>query len=286
MLKEMALALVALSVLPGCFKEKILLNVHADRSGKIHVSQTCGESISALHLIGTIGRESEGACAHRALVDELACWNGIVGWRNEQSSVKDGIVSFEADGYFADLNALGRSEPGMGDQRFGARSLKADELEIRWTFKPTPAWTGDPYEKCCARVRMLEGFELTGEISVPGPVTHAETATAIGERGLAWTLASGEVLANEIRDYDKRIAAGELTADEAAAKLHASYAERQAVVRCRVTESAETRTRFGHRLEAVRKAYVGSPLEAEVEARKHERTPARIDESASYGVIR
>ncbi|HZU98079.1 MAG TPA: hypothetical protein VFF73_15355 [Planctomycetota bacterium] len=269
---KLVVALGALLACSGCFEEKVGVSLHADRSGKLHLVRRSGEALTLIQLLDASTPEEQRSCARKALVDELASWDGIAAWSDARYEVRDGRVETEATGWFVDANRVRSSEPGLGEHRLRVKTT-ASSLELAWTFALPESTREATLDHARVMVKALEGFELAGEIALPGPVTHAEGAT--GE-GPAWTIFSTRHVEGEIRDLEKRIAAGELTAEEAARKLHANHDEVTARVRCEVTETKSAAERFRVVLDEAKNAWESSELRADVEARRSERVSREI----------
>ncbi len=272
------LALALLAATPGCFEEKLAVAVHGDGSGQVELRRRFGANLSALHFLGADDDDARRAKVRDELVEQLACWEGVSAWTDARVEARGDRAEVSARGWFENVNRLRCSEPGVGEHRFGARRT-GGVLELEWTFTPPPGARVASLRQARAMTSTLEGLEILGAMVLPGEVTRAEGATRDGARGPEWMLVSMSELAAEIADLEKRIAAGELTGDGAAAMLDATYFSRKATVRCRVRETASELEGFRSEARGARRAYDASPLRKEIEARKRERAAERGEDA-------
>jgi hypothetical protein len=276
---SLAVAFAVLVLVPGCFEERIAVSLHASRAGKIHVSKRSGEALALLQMLGAKSEDEKRARARSVLVDELACWDGVAAWTNERAALAGDRVEIQADAYFEDVNAVARIEPGVGDQRFKATAIDGS-FELAWTLEPAKVWTAGTLERSKACAKALDGLEIVGEIQMPGPVTHGEGATREIEAHPSWMLVSAKELSNEIADYEKRVAAGDLSEPGAAKALQTNYAARTARVTCRVTEPSSALGAFESELRAAEESYGAGELKKEIEERRAERPRPPVREAS------
>ncbi|MBI3723659.1 hypothetical protein HY251_06855 [bacterium] len=277
--RRFPLGLVALLSIScaGCFEQKVSVSVNADRSGKVHVWRHSTKALSELELLGA--EESElAALSRQSLVTELVCWEGVSAWVHERSEVRDGRVELEADGYFEDVNLLARKEPCVGEHRFRMRE-SGNEIVLEWTFHPSKEWNKGDLSHCRAAAGALEGFEIQGEISMPGMLLSSEGATPSTDRKATWTCVSGSAIEREISDLEARVRGGDLTSEEAARRLHESYSQRKATLRCRMSDRGAAGGELEAERDAARKAFEGSSLKRELEDRR--RAPPPVDDDAA-----
>lgn len=259
--------LAALSVLvaAGCFEERLELSLHGDGSGVLHVHRRSGEALSTYQLMDAESDAERGALAREALVEQLACWDGVAAWTNARSEVRDDRVEVWADAYFEDVNQLRCSEPAVGEHSFRS-TTRGSTRELEWTFALPRA--ARPSSLAHARETItpgLAGLEILGEVVMPGSVTAASGATREGVRGPAWSILSLTAIEGELSDFEKRVRAGELTSGAAAAWIFERHSPVRAVIRSDDASSPSELEKLGAERRAAVESHGASELRRAIE---------------------
>src|SRR5712664_48760 len=92
----------------GCLEEKDTLTVYPSGAGTIHLYTKYGEQMSGM-VTGFAEKGKEKEAVEAPFYKELARWHGVSAWSPVSMSLVNGLITYEATGYFehvADLKKI------------------------------------------------------------------------------------------------------------------------------------------------------------------------------------
>jgi hypothetical protein len=279
--------LASLLVVGGCIDEKDTLTVYPNGSGKLHLKQTLGKQMSQVMLMfAGKDADSQKEAAKKALYKELSSWEGTCAWTDLAGSVDAGKVSMEATAYFDDVSKLKKLSDNS-TETFAWTKNADGTFTLEWNVKNEG--TSQKPEKNLldeetpkqdqvkSFLDLMKDLRMEHEVVMPGAVTDATGCKDKKDRSASGVLSGEDLgpmfkdLVAKIDDYKKKVAAGEMTKENASAELK-SKSKSLGLNNVKVTAKAgDTDAEFGEfakALEAAKKAYPGSETETLVKDAK------------------
>jgi hypothetical protein len=284
-------------VTTGCIEETMNIELQPDGSGKVQVERTLGKQLSGFLLMAPDGPRSNAA-------EAMAKWEGIEAWTDVKAgSTEDGRVTFKATGWFTDLSKVrqdsDRSSTSFELERSGGVlkvGVDAQQAEGGEEAGPGPGQQKKslfehPPEQLPMIKEMTKGM-LSGmmggfktELNVVLPAAPSEVAGFTKDAENAQKVGmvhTGEsigklidVMFEEAEKIRPQVDAGELTVEEADAKLKEQMEGRIKTLfgpysaSCSV-EGLGPDAAFTEAFAAAKKAWAESEWRAEVEQAKAE----------------
>lgn len=227
LLMLLAVAAILLCI-TGCLEEKETLTVYPSGAGTIHVYQRLGEQLSQM-ITSFAPKDKKTEGIEEGFYKELAKWQGVTAWSPVRATLENGRVTYEATGYFDNVNALKKTD-GDSVQSVTWTSNPGGGFKLVWHGdngkKPQPLEeiTDEQQQQTDTMIEMFKELRIERAAILPGTVEACTGCTEHKDRSASSVITGDDVvqmLAMQ-KDYRARIASKQITS----AKANAEFIEK------------------------------------------------------------
>ncbi len=205
----------------GCLEEKETLTVYPSGAGTIHVYQKLGEQLSQM-ITGFAPKDKKTEAIEEGFYKELAKWQGVTAWSPVHATLENGRVTYEATGYFDDVNVLQKTD-GDSVQSVTWTRNPGGGFKLVWHGdngkKPQPLEeiTDEQQQQTDTMMEMFKGLRIERAAVLPGTVEACTGCTEHKDRSASSVITGDDVIRmlEMQKDYRKRIASKEITSAKA-----------------------------------------------------------------------
>jgi hypothetical protein len=209
----------------GCLEEKETLTVYPSGAGKIHVYQKLGDQLSQM-MLSFAPKDKKTETVEEDLYKELGKWQGVTAWSPVSATLENGRVTYEATGYFDDVNALKKTD-GENAQSLTWTSNPGGGFKLVWAggnsnkSQPLESTTDEQQQQLDGMLEMFKGLRIEREVVLPGTVEACTGCTEHKDRSAAFVITGDQVIQVFAmqKDYRQRIASKQITSEKANAEF-------------------------------------------------------------------